>query len=484
MFARQSMPPIHRSPLHTLSRIWQAYSQLGVKHLAEDPISRRIVLTNRVAAVVVVLGIWLAFLFLKEGFSSITLNWFSLLIGSVFIMPILNALGHTHISRHMLSSLMPLFIIGIVAHARLSTPNEVHQASFYIPRFFLTAISFFPLLLFSPNERWRMYISFASNVVILLFFNELMTLFGAGMGLLEPEIKDPFFISFSSVVSLIIIASGFFFLNQLNHNYEERIGELLVETEAKNRHIKAGINYAKNIQQVVLPNKETLNKLENQLFVFYRPLDVVSGDFYVVEESVDTILFAVIDCTGHGVPGAFMSILANSALQRSISLLGYSNPAAIMSSVNQLFHEDLNRSGNPDIKDGMDMAICSWNKKSHQLLISGANLHIILATDNGPAFHYCDKGSISIGNPERIFSNTAFQLQPSDMVYVSSDGFADQFGGQNDRRMGKRGVASALCDIAHLPIQEQQAHIATLFDSWKGDAKQVDDVCLIGFRGL
>jgi len=478
------MPQIHRSPLLALSHIWQAYSQLGVKHLAEDPISRRIVLTNRVAAVVFVLGVWMAAYFLQEGFSTITLYWFVFLIGTVFIMPILNAFGHTYVSRHMLSSLMPLFIIAIVAHARLSTPNEVHEASFYIPRFFLTAISFFPLLLFSPTERLRMYVSFGSNIIILLFFNELLSLFGAGMGLLEPQIKDAFFISVTSVISLVIIASGFFFLNQLNHNYELRIGELLAETESKNRHINAGINYAKNIQQVVLPPKETLTKLNNQLFVFYRPLDVVSGDFYLVEESVDTILFAVIDCTGHGVPGAFMSILANSALQRSISLLGYSNPAAIMSSVNQLFHEDLNRSGNPDIKDGMDMAICSWNKKSHQLLISGANLHIILATDKGPALHYCDKGSISIGNPERIFTNTAFQLQPSDMVYVSSDGFADQFGGQYDKRMGKRGVASALCDMAQLPVLEQQAAIAALFDTWKGTADQVDDVCLIGFRGL
>ncbi len=476
---------LFKTPLiRYLSQIWERYSQLGVPQFAEDPISRRIVLTNRVAAVVLVFGVGLASYFLQEGFSSITLYWFCFLIGSVFIMPLLNATGHTYISRHMLSSLMPFFIIAIVAHARLSTPNEVHQASFYIPRFFLTAISFFPLLLFSPTERLRMFVSFGANIFTLLFFNELLSLFGAGMGLLEPKVNDAFFISVTSVISLVIIASGFFFLNQLNHNYELRIGELLEETEAKNRHINAGINYAKNIQQVVLPPKETLTKLSNQLFVFYRPLDVVSGDFYLVEESVDTILFAVIDCTGHGVPGAFMSILANSALQRSISLLGYSNPAAIMSSVNQLFHDDLNRSGNPDIKDGMDMAICSWNKKSNHLIISGVNLQLIIVKSAGVELHQCAKGAISIGNPERVFTNTTFEMKPSDMVFLSSDGFADQFGGEANKRIGKRGLANALQCIAPLPILNQPTQVASLFDTWKGSVDQLDDVCLIGFRGL
>lgn len=211
-------------------------------------------------------------------------------------------------------------------------------------------------------------------------------------------------------------------------------------------------------------------------------MDVVSGDFYLVEESVDTILFAVIDCTGHGVPGAFMSILANSALQRSIALLGYSNPAAIMSSVNQLFHEDLNRSGNPDIKDGMDMAICSWNKKSNQLIISGVNLQMIIAKSAGVEVHQCAKGAISIGNPERVFSNTTFELHPSDMVFLSSDGFADQFGGEANKRLGKRGLANALQRIAPLPLLEQPTLVASLFDTWKGETTQVDDVCLVGFR--
>jgi len=461
---------------------WHSFSNLGVQHGVDSPISRRIILTNRVAAVVFVLGLGVAFYFLGANASTITFNWFAFLLGTIWIMPFLNALGHTWASRHILSSLMPLFIIAIVAHTRVSTPDEVHEASFYIPRFYLMAISFFPLLLFGPSERKRMYVSFGINMLILLLFNELLDFFGAGMGLLEPEVKDAFFISISSVICLVLIGSGFFFLNELNHNYEVRIGELLKDTEHKNMRISRAINYAQNIQKVVLPTQVAVHDLSERMFIIYRPLDVVSGDFYFLEERDGHILFAVIDCTGHGVPGAFVSMLAYSALQRAVGEHGAASPANILSKLNRLFHDDLSRSGNPDIRDGMDIAICSYNTTTCELKMAGANLTIYVVQQGRIAEYPCDRGYISQGDPERTFSEITLTLQEDDMVYLTSDGISDQFGGPQDKRLGRRGLASRLESIAPMPLTRQDKQIVAFFEEWKGNGRQIDDVCMIGFR--
>lgn len=202
----------------------------------------------------------------------------------------------------------------------------------------------------------------------------------------------------------------------------------------------------------------------------------------MVEESVDHIIFSVIDCTGHGVPGAFMSILASSALQRSLGLVGYDNPEVILNNANRLFHEDLSRSGNPDIKDGMDMVICSFDKGNNQLRFAGANLSVHVVTEGGIAEYRTDKGGISMGAPERHFKTTSVKLESGDHVYISSDGYYDQFGGERDRRLGKRSYREKLEEASKLPITDQHEFVVKFFEEWKSDSFQVDDVCLIGFK--
>lgn len=461
---------------------WHTYSLLGVDADDNGPISRRIILSNRVAAVVFVLGIGVTAYFLSGDYSSLTLYWFAFLLGTVWVMPFLNAMGHSGLSRHILSSFMPLFVVGITAHTRVATPDEVHGASFYIPRFYLMAISFFPLLLFSPLEKGRMYVSLGVNVLILLFFNNLLNLFGAGMGVLEPAVNHAFFISISSVISLGIIGFGFFFLNQLNVAYEQRIEVLLQGSEEKNLRIQSAINYAKNIQQVVLPNKELEAQLGNRFFCFYQPLEMVSGDFYLLRNDADKLLFAVIDCTGHGVPGAFVSLLAHSALQRALSLRGLQSPSDIIEEANQFFHEDLSKSGNPDVRDGMDIALCLLDTATMELRVSGANLTAYIIQHETVIEHRCDRGAICAGNPNRKFNETAIKLSAGDMVYLTTDGFPDQFGGAQDKRFGRRTLAKMFAEMSSRSIPEQRNTIASTFQNWKGEHPQVDDVCVMGVR--
>ena len=461
---------------------WLLVSSLGVFDGDNPYFSRKVVLTNQVAVIIFLVSLLLTGGFLAIDSPQATVNWFLLLLVVVWSVPFLNFLGNRVLSRHVLSTALPLFSVLFVAHIRAMHPESVHEASFYIPRYFQIALSFIPVILFGFEERKHLFISFTFNVAVLLFYNELLGMMGAGMGVAEPMVKDPFFISVSSVLGLVIVSTGYFFLNKMNSEYELQIEQLLDKTEKQNRSMQDAVNYAKNIQQVVLPKDNVLAKLKDQMFVMYRPLHTVSGDFYMVDESDDFIVFSVIDCTGHGVPGAFMSILASSALQRTMALVGQSDPRPILNNANRLFHEDLSRSGNPDIQDGMDMVLCSYDKKKGELRFAGANLSVHVVTEGGIAEYRTDKGGISMGSPDRDFKTNTIKLDKGVHVYITSDGYYDQFGGDRDRRMGKRSFREMLEEVSKLPMTQQHETLVANFYAWKGESFQVDDVCLIGFK--
>jgi serine phosphatase RsbU (regulator of sigma subunit) len=411
-----------------------------------------------------------------------TIHWFLFSLVVTWLVPFFNFTGNRILSRHILSTALPLFAILFAGHIRVLHPESVHPASFYVARYFQISLAFMPLILFGFEERKHLFASFLFNVLALLFYNEIMDVMGAGLGVAEPIIKDPFFVSVSSVIGLALVSTGYFFLSRMNSEYELQIEGLLDKTEQQNRSMQDAINYAKNIQQVVLPKDNVLAKLKDRLFVLYRPLHTVSGDFYMVEESNDHIIFSVIDCTGHGVPGAFMSILASSSIQRSIDLVGYANPGLILNNANRLFHEDLSRSGNPDIRDGMDMVMCSFDKRTGTMRFAGANLTVYVVTQGAVAEYRTDKGGISMGSPERNFAITTLELKSGDLVYISSDGYYDQFGGDKDKRLGKRSFRDLLLMVSGMPMAEQHEYLNTYFTEWKQNSFQVDDVCLIGFR--
>lgn len=463
-------------------QVWHAVSELGLRADDSPYFSRKIVLTNQVAAIIFIFGVFLTGGFLAINSPNATIIWFLLMLIVVWSVPFLNFLGDRILSRHVLSTALPLFTVLFTGHIRALHPESVHEASFYVSRYFQIGLSFIPIILFGFEEKKHLIISFSINVLILLLYNELMTLMGAGLGVAEPLVKDPFFVSISSVLGLMIVSAGYFFLSKMNRQYEIQIEDLLNKTEEQNRSMQDAINYAKNIQQVVLPRDNVLAKLKDRLFVMYRPLHTVSGDFYMVEESDDHVVFAVIDCTGHGVPGAFMSILASSTLQRSLDLVGYNKPEVILNNANRFFHEDLSRSGNPEIQDGMDMVLCSFDKRTNTLSAAGANLSVHVVINGSIAEYRTDKGGISMGEPTRNFNSVHVSLEKGAHVYISSDGYYDQFGGDRDRRLGKRSYREKLQEVSVLPIKQQHEVLTAFFDTWKRNSFQVDDVCLIGFR--
>lgn len=463
--------------------IWNTVSNLGITPEDTPYFSRKIALSNQLGIIVLVIGFLLTLGFTITDIPVVTARWFFSLLLVISAVPFLNRFNFRVASRHILCSVLPMFLIFFVAHVRSNYPTSVHEASFYIPRFFLLAIGFLPPILFGFEERKHLFIALAVNLLLLLFYNDLMDFADAGMGIAEVPVKDPFFISISTVFSMLIVSGGYVFLSRLNQKYELRIEQLLNKTEAQNRSMQDAVNYAKNIQQVVLPNKEVIDKLEGRMFVLYKPLHTVSGDFYMVEETDSHILFSVIDCTGHGVPGAFMSILASSALQRAVNLVGLDDPALVMHHVSRLFHEDLEKSGNPNIRDGMDMAMCSFNKQTKELKAAGANIPIYHVSNSEIEEHRTDKGGISIGSPDRTFTTIGLKLNEGDQVYIGSDGYQDQFGGPRNKKIGKRQYREKLLEVSSLPMHTQHKQLTDFYIRWKGDTFQVDDVCLIGFLG-
>lgn len=476
-------PPLEKHSVKTwIKDAWQSVSILGVTDNQGPHLSRKIELTNQLAAIVFSILALMTAGFLATDAPPATISWFVVLLITIWLVPFLNFLENTWLSRHILSTALPLFSILFVGHIRALYPESVHQASFYIPRYFQIGLSFLPLILFSFNEKKHLLISFSINVLILLFFNQIMDLMNAGMGVAESPVKDPFFVSISSVLGLMVVSTGYFFLSQMNSKYELRIVDLLEQTKSQNKSMQDAINYAKTIQQVVLPKQNLLAELHDRLFVYYKPLHTVSGDFYLVEESEDHIIFSVIDCTGHGVPGAFMSIIASSSIKRALDLVGHSEPNIILATANRMFHEDLSRSGNSNMKDGMDMVLCSYDKKSGGLSFAGANLFVHIVSNGELSEYRTDKGGICMGSPNRTFSQTDLNLPKGSLVYLSSDGYYDQFGGERNKKLGRRAYRNLLENIAQLPVKKQCSGIRENFATWKGDTFQVDDVCLIGFR--
>lgn len=465
-----------------LVEAWHLTSNLGVNEGDSPYLTRKIVLTNQVSVIIFCALLILTGIFLSASVPKASIIWCLALLVVLWTVPVLNFLQYRKSSRHVLATAIPLFLILFTGHARAYYPESVHDASYFVPRLFLISLSFLPIILFGVSERKHLIASLATNFVLLLFFNEILELMNAGLGVAEPVIRDPFFISVSSVLALSVVLIGYFFLARLNRQYEVQISGLLEKTRQQNQSMQDAINYAKNIQQVVLPKDNVLAKLEDCLFVLYRPLHTVSGDFYMVEESSDHIVFSVIDCTGHGVPGAFMSILASSALQRSLDLVGFDSPEMILNNANRLFHEDLSRSGNPEIQDGMDMVLCSFDKKTRTLKAAGANLMVHVVDGGSIAEYRTDKGGISMGAPDRNFNPLTIPLNEGALVYISSDGYYDQFGGERNKRIGRRGYRELLESTSTLPIKEQHDKLQAYFDEWKRDNFQVDDVCLIGFR--
>lgn len=255
--------------------------------------------------------------------------------------------------------------------------------------------------------------------------------------------------------------------------------------EDKNKDITDSIKYAKRIQEAILPPPATVSKLLNDHFIFYAPKDIVSGDFYWVEKKDDLIFFAVADCTGHGVPGALMSVVCSGALGKAVKENGLSQPAAILDFISQNINSTLRqKDASSTLRDGMDVALCAYDPRTQQLEYAGANNPLYLLRNGELSSVTATKQPVGSAMDDLVkpFANNSLQLQKGDTLYLFSDGYADQFGGPQGKKYKYSRFQKFLIGNNSLPMAQISEKLAKEFAAWKSDYEQVDDVCVMGVR--
>jgi len=252
--------------------------------------------------------------------------------------------------------------------------------------------------------------------------------------------------------------------------------------EDQKKEITDSIRYAENIQRALLPHADVLQAVFPDSFILHRPKDIVSGDFYWIHDLPDRVYFAVVDCTGHGVPGAFMSFIGTSALNRAVTDLQLVRPSDILTSLSAQVSEMLHSGQGGEVKDGMDLALCCYFKQRQELHYAGAYNPLWVVRNGEMQVIKADKQPVGNQSSLRPFTDHVMTVSSGDTVYLFSDGFADQFGGTDDKKIGSGKFRSTLQAMQHMSAEHQGEALATFFDTWKGQAEQVDDVCVMGVR--
>jgi serine phosphatase RsbU (regulator of sigma subunit) len=266
------------------------------------------------------------------------------------------------------------------------------------------------------------------------------------------------------------------------------------EVDEVNKEMTSSLRYAKRLQEALLPPKNLLDSFFNDdYFILYKPRDIVCGDFYwtrkinttpIDGKSKSYILLAVADCTGHGVPGAFMSLLGSNFLHQTAVEKNINTPAEALDYLNQKIITTLNHGyGEEEIRDGMDISLIAIDIESKQLAFSGANNPIYIIRNK--TLETLKPNKQAIGNMNDVilpYTNTTTQLKPDDSIYLFTDGYADQFGGPKGKKLMRKLFEETLIENSDKSMESQKLILETTFKNWKGNLEQVDDVCVVGIR--
>ncbi len=260
--------------------------------------------------------------------------------------------------------------------------------------------------------------------------------------------------------------------------------------EEKNKDIKASITYAQRIQQAILPPTERIENTLTDFFIYYNPKDIVSGDFYWFtslkttpkegQPQKDLVVISAVDCTGHGVPGALMSIIGSTILNQSTTEKTVNCPADALSFLNKQLAKNLN-----SIKDGMDMSLCSIDFNALEMEYAGANNPVYIIRNKQLIEFKPDKIAIGADHENyesKVFTNQNIKLQKGDAIYLFTDGYADQFGGPLGKKFKYKQFQEYLIEIQQHPMKEQHKLLEKKHLEWKGNLEQVDDILIIGIK--
>lgn len=295
---------------------------------------------------------------------------------------------------------------------------------------------------------------------------------------------------FILVVLLLVIVFSVFMSNRfrVTQKQKKQIEEQKIITEhqknlveEKNKEITDSIHYAKRIQAAILPRDSSVKEHLRDSFIIYKPKDIVAGDFYWMEHNAGTVLFAAADCTGHGVPGAMVSVVCNNAMNRSVREYGLINPGDILNKTREIVIQEFEKSED-EVKDGMDIALCSL--EGNILKYAGANNPLWIIRKGATEIEEikADKQPIGKYIDQQPFTTHSIEIQKGDSIYIFSDGYTDQFGGEKGKKFKAANFKKLLLSIQNETIEKQKILINDAFENWKGELEQLDDVCIIGIK--
>lgn len=289
------------------------------------------------------------------------------------------------------------------------------------------------------------------------------------------------------VLVLIVLYRNNVLKQKTNRNIEafnKEVNHQKELVEVKNKEITDSINYAKRIQQSILTSDAYFKKYTEDFFILFKPKDIVSGDFYWALNHEDKFIVMTADCTGHGVPGAMMSMMGINFLNEIVNEKKISNPASILNQLRTDIIKALNPEGSLiETKDGMDCCLCSFDFKQMKLRYANANNNFYIIRNRELIVSKSNKMPVGAGHSaNELFVEYEIDIQKNDLVISFIDGYADQFGGDKGKKFKYKQLEELLYSSAHLPLSTIKEKLNDTIEYWKGDLEQVDDICVVGIK--
>ena len=289
---------------------------------------------------------------------------------------------------------------------------------------------------------------------------------------------------FSIILALFISGFGYLIIRFIVNSYESKIEIQKDIIAEKNKNLMDSMRYASFLQKAYLPNRNRLGNHLPDSFIFEQPKEYVSGDFFWINHVGDKIYFAAIDCTGHGIPGSLLTMISYGMMEHALHEEKLKKPSQILNYLCTKFPEALSKSDNEAYTDGMDLVLCCYNKKNRELSFSGAKNPLILIR-NGELTSF-PTNRFSIGsNPSlggECYTEESIITQKGDIIYIFSDGYADQFGGPNGKKFKMKTFRELLLKISPLDVDKQHLELKNNMKNWMGEEEQIDDILIMGVR--
>jgi serine phosphatase RsbU (regulator of sigma subunit) len=429
--------------------------------------------------------------------------WSYLAIPTVLITFILNKYGYSKINGLLFSTLTAFFTL-LFGTLAIVDVVDVPVVSFFFPRFVMLSALILPYILIDIKHKRSIILSTLVILTLIFLFDPFHRLYNVDFSQVNIELTTYSSINILITIPIAIILLGIIFLTRINTRYEEKIRGLLLNQEEKNveleqqaiqiqnalhtiefknKNITDSIVYAQGIQYVFLPSNDFFKSIFPDSFVFFQPKDIVSGDFYWARQIGDLKIAISADCTGHGVPGALLSIVGLTLINDIVVAKKIIQPHLILEELRQQVKLSLNQFGAiSNHKDGMDVSVCIIDSSNMRIDYSGAYNPAFLVRNKELIFMEANNQTVGINFKEMPFSSSHHNIEKGDCIYLFTDGFSSQLKSDRLEKYKRSRFKELLIKLSDKPMQDQFHTLVNDLKNWQGNSNQVDDILVIGIR--